>query len=159
MTGIKNQDKREKLLQKHNNEPKRKYDNLAQMVSSVRDELGMSQSGLAKKCNLTIEEIENIESGQELFLPSTIRQKLAKGLTLNLLEIKMYEKTPLEDFKLDFMTEDYMKQAILEGNIDNLMCPSCGSKLQTRVAKMYDLEDNLVLIPKAHCTKCPFQII
>ena len=109
-------------MQKQNNEIARKYDNLAQMVSSVREKLGLSQSGLAKKCNLTVEEIENIESGQEL-------------------------------------TEDYMKQAILEGNTDNLRCPSCGSKLVTRVARMYDLEDNLVLTPKAHCTKCPFQII
>ena len=159
MIGTKNQDKRVKPLQEQNNEQKRKYDNLAQMVSSVRDKLGMSQSGLAKKCNLTVEQIESIESGQELFLPPTIRQKLAKGLKLNLLEIKMYEKPPLEDFKLDLITEDYMKQAILEGNTDNLRCPSCGSKLQTRIARMYDLEDNLVLTPKAHCTKCPFQII
>ena len=146
-------------MHKQNNEIARKYDNLAQMVSSVREKLGLSQGGLAKKCNLSVEEIENIESGQELFLPPTIRQKLAKGLKLNLLEIKMYEKAPLEDFKLDFQTEVYMKQAILEGNVDNLRCPSCGSKLFTRVAKMYDLEDNLVLTPKAHCTKCPFQII
>ena len=28
----------------------------------------------------------------------------------------------------------------------------------TRIAKMYDLEDNLILTPKAHCIKCPFQI-
>lgn len=146
-------------MQKQNNEIVRTYDSLAQMVSSVREKIGLSQSGLAKRCNLTVQEIESIESGQELFLASTVRQKLAKGLKLNLLEIKMYEKAPLEDFKLDFQTEDYMKQAILEGNTDNLRCPSCGSKLETRIAKMYDLEDNLVLTPKAHCTKCPFQII
>ena len=24
--------------------------------------------------------------------------------------------------------------------------------------KMYDLEDNLILVPKARCEKCPFQI-
>ena len=145
-------------MQKQNNEIAKKYDNLAQMVSSVRENLGLSQRGLAKKCNLTIDEIESIESGQELFLPPTIRQKLAKGLKLNLLEIKMYEKAPLEDFKLDFQTEDYMKQAILDGNTDNLRCPACGSKLFVRVAKMYDLEDNLILTPKAHCTKCVFQL-
>ena len=147
------------LNNNQNSEQVRKFDSLAQMVSSVREKLGYSQSGLAKRCNLSVEEIENIESGQELFLPPTIRQKLAKGLKLNLLEIKMYEKPPLEDFKLDFQTEDCMKQAILEGNTDNLRCPTCGSMLQTRVAKMYDLEDNLVLTPKAHCTKCPFQIV
>ena len=146
-------------MHKQNNEIARTYDSLAQMVSTVREKLGFSQSGLAKRCNLTVQEIESIESGQELFLASTVRQKLAKGLKLNLLEIKMYEKAPLEDFKLDFQTEDYMKQAILEGNTDNLRCPSCGSKLVTRVARMYDLEDNLVLTPKAHCTKCPFQIV
>ena len=38
------------------------------------------------------------------------------------------------------------------------ICPVCGSKLITRVAKMYDLEDNLMLHPKARCSKCPFQI-
>lgn len=146
-------------MQKQNNEAVRTFDSLAQMVFAVREKLGFSQSGLAKRCNLNIEEIEAIESGQELFLSSTVRQKLAKGLKLNLLEIKMYEKPPLEDFKLDFQTEDYMKQAILDGNTDNLRCPACGSKLQTRVAKMYDLEDNLVLTPKAYCTKCPFQIV
>ena len=146
-------------MQKQNNEIARTYDSLAQMVSAVREKLGFSQSGLAKRCNLTVQEIESIESGQELFLASTVRQKLAKGLKLNLLEIKMYEKSSLEDFKLDFQTEDYMKQAILEGNTDNLRCPSCGSRLVTRVARMYDLEDNLVLTPKAHCTKCPFQIV
>lgn len=150
-------------MQKQNNEQVRKYDSLAQMVSYERDKLGFSQSGLAKRCNLTVEEIENIESGQELFLPPTVRQKLAKGLKKNLLEIKMYEKTygntPFEDFMLDFQTEDYIKQAILDGNVENLRCPSCGSKLQTRVARMYDLEDNLVLTPKAHCVKCPFQIV
>lgn len=146
-------------MQDNSSENDRKYGSLAQMVSTLRDNLGLSERGLAKRCNLTVEEIESIESGQELFLSATVRQKLAKGLKLNLLEIKMYEKPPLEDFKLDFQTEDFMKQAILDGNVENLRCPVCGSKLQTRVAKMYDLEDNLILTPKAHCMKCPFQII
>ena len=145
-------------MQDNNDEKDRKYGSLAQMVSTLRDNLGLSERGLAKRCNLTVEEIESIESGQELFLSATVRQKLAKGLKLNLLEIKMYEKPPLEDFKLDFQTEEFMKQAILEGNVDNLRCPVCGSVLQTRIAKMYDLYDNLVLHPKAKCEKCPFQI-
>ena len=40
----------------------------------------------------------------------------------------------------------------------NLKCPLCGEPLITRIARMYDLEDNLVLQPKAHCVKCVFQI-
>ena len=50
-----------------------------------------------------------------------------------------------------------LKQLILNG-AGGLKCPRCGAPLDTRIARMYDLEDNLVLHPKAHCTKCPFQI-
>ena len=39
-----------------------------------------------------------------------------------------------------------------------IFCPNCGAKLITRIAKLYDLEDNLILHPKARCTKCPFQL-
>ena len=50
-----------------------------------------------------------------------------------------------------------IKQRILNGE-DEIYCPMCGSLLVTRIAKMYDLEDNLMLHPKAHCSKCVFQI-
>ena len=40
----------------------------------------------------------------------------------------------------------------------SISCPLCGEKLITRIAKLYDLEDNLVLHPKARCSKCPFQL-
>ena len=56
----------------------------------------------------------------------------------------------------DKFIEDY-KQLILEGEED-LYCPLCGNKLVTRVLKRYDIEDNLVFDPKAHCSKCVFQI-
>ena len=49
-------------MQKQNNEIARTYDSLAQMVSTVREKIGLSQSGLAKRCNLTVQEIESIES-------------------------------------------------------------------------------------------------
>ena len=68
------------------------YDSLAQFVSTEREKLGLSQSGLAKKCNLTLAEIGSIESGIEVFLSTTVRQKLAKGLKVALHDIKRYEK-------------------------------------------------------------------
>ena len=71
----------------------KKYDNLAQFVFYTRENLGLSVSGLSKKANLDENIITNIESGLELFLPSTVRQKLAKGLRVSLDEIKLYEKT------------------------------------------------------------------
>ena len=50
-----------------------------------------------------------------------------------------------------------IKQQILNGEED-IHCPMCGSPLITRIAEMYDLEDHLMRHPKAHCSKCVFQI-
>lgn len=138
----------------------KKYDSLAQFVSTEREKAGLSQSGLAKKCNLTVEQISSIESGIETFLPTTVRQKLAKGLKSTLEEIKLYEKG--EDFTLGSVSDiESLKEQILTNGEHSkiaLYCPVCGSKLLVRIAKMYDLEDNLVLHPKARCSKCPFQV-
>lgn len=129
---------------------------LAQFVQNRRDDLGMSPKGLAMACNLELSEIEEIESGKELFLPVTVRQKLAKGLRCEPHTIKKYEK----DFDTHFVSDqiiESIKELILKG-AGGLKCPKCGAPLETRIAKMYDLEDNLMLHPKAHCTKCVFQI-
>lgn len=130
---------------------------LAQYVNEKREALGLSATGLAHKSNIPLEVLNDIESGRELFLATTVRQKLAKGLKVNPSEIKKYEK--LTDFKLEAEedTINYLKQEILNG-AKELKCPKCGSALKCRVAKMYDLEDNLILHPKAVCEKCPFQI-
>ncbi len=140
----------------------KKFSSLAQFVFETREKHGLSQSGLAKRCNLSADEIIGIESGIELFLSSTIRQKLAKGLKTTLSEIKLYEKK--EDFhfaKNDGQNIEELKRLIIENEGNKgfaPLCPVCGNKLITRVAKMYDLEDNLMLHPKARCSRCPFQI-
>ncbi len=129
---------------------------LAQFVQEKREKLGLSSGGLAKKCNLSHDIIENIESGQDLFLPTTTRQNLAKGLKCSLLEIKKHEKK-FDNHFTDEETIEILKTKILKGE-QNLICPKCGSLLVTRIAQMYDLEDNLMLHPKARCSKCPFQL-
>ena len=80
------------MVYEHLKKNGRKYDNLAQFVFNEREKLGLSVSGLSKKCNLSEDVISNIEQGLETFLPTTIRQKLAKGLKVSLDEIKLYEK-------------------------------------------------------------------
>ena len=129
---------------------------LAQFVQKRRDDLGMSPKSLAVACNIDLTLIEEIESGKELFLPVTTRQKLAKGLKCEPETIKKYEI----DFDTHFVSEqiiESLKELILN-EAGGLKCPKCGAALVTRIAKMYDLEDNLMLHPKAHCTKCAFQI-
>lgn len=129
---------------------------LAQFVQEKREKLGLSVTGLAKKCHLELSVLENIESGEELFLPTTIRQNLAKGLKCSLDEIKELEKD--FDSKLtDEIVINNLKDKILKGE-SNLLCPRCGSNLITKIEQMYDLEDNLMLHPKARCSKCVFQI-
>lgn len=129
---------------------------LAQFVQKKRDDLGLSPKGLAARCNLDQNLIEEIEAGKELFLSVTVRQNLAKGLKCAPEEIKKLEI----DFDNTFVSEqiiESLKELILKG-AGGLKCPKCGAPLVTRIAKMYNLEDNLMLHPKAHCTKCVFQI-
>jgi len=129
---------------------------LAQFVQKRRDDLGLSPKGLAARCNLDQALIEEIEAGKELFLSVTVRQSLAKGLKCDPKDIKKLEI----NFDNTFVSEqiiESLKELILNG-AGGLKCPRCGAPLITRVAKMYDLEDNLMLHPKAHCSKCVFQI-
>ena len=131
-------------------------ESLAEFIRQRRENIGLSISGLSKKSAIKQEILEDIEAGKELFLPVTIRQQLSKALKCSPAEIKQYERS--YEFNLvSYETIEDLKSRILKGET-NLRCPMCGEPLITRVAKMYDLEDNLVLQPKAHCVKCIFQI-
>lgn len=129
---------------------------LAEFIQTQREKAGFSIYGLADRTSIPIETLEDIESGRELFLPVTTRQKLARVFKCSPNDIKKYERE--YEFKMvtDEILED-LKSRILKRET-NLRCPMCGEPLVTRVARMYDLEDNLVLQPKAHCVKCIFQI-
>lgn len=132
---------------------------LAEYIRETREKAGFSVQGLSKKSGLTIEQIEDIEAGKDLFLPATTRQKLAKGLKVNPSDIKEYERILLVSY--DSVTDKYInsvKKAILEGETENLRCPICSAKLITRIVRLLDLENNIALHPKAQCSKCSFQI-
>ncbi len=132
---------------------------LAEFIRETREKAGFSVAGLAKKTGLTVEQLEDIEAGKDLFLPATIRQKLAKGLKLNPVDIKQYERIMLVSY--DKVTPEFVegiKKAILEGETENLRCPICGSKLNTKIVRLIDLEDKIALHPKAQCSKCSFQV-
>lgn len=132
---------------------------LSQFIQETRENAGLSVSGLAKKSGLSIEQIEDIESGKDLFLPATIRQKLAKSLKINPIDIKQYERIMLVSY--DKIDENYIqsvKKAILSGETDNLRCPICNAKLNTKITRLIDLENKIALHPKAQCSKCSFQI-
>ncbi len=129
---------------------------LARFIQTKRNEMGYTQKGLAIAANISVDIVEEVEAGKELFLSVTVRQALAKALKCEPDEIKAFEKDIASAIVSPEIIES-LKQLILNG-AGGLKCPKCGAPLDTRIARMYDLEDNLILHPKAHCTKCPFQI-
>lgn len=129
---------------------------LAQFIQQKRKEADLTTKGLAYLANLPLETIEDIESGKDLFLSVTVRQSLAKILRCEPDEIKKYEKD-FSSYNVSQEIIDSLKELILNG-AGGLKCPKCGAPLITRIAKLYDLEDNLMLHPKAHCSKCSFHI-
>ena len=131
---------------------------LAEFVRETRENIGVSRELLAKRANLTEEMISDIESGKELFLSSTIRQKLAKGLKLNPSQILPYEKSLHFSIEDTSNFEDEIRIKMQLGETADLKCPVCGSDLVFKTVKRYDLEDNLIIHHKASCTKCPFQV-
>lgn len=131
-------------------------ESLAEYIIKKREKAGLSITGLANKTNIKLEILEDIEAGKELFLSVTQRQQLARVLKVSPNEIKEYERS----YEFQEISDDVienLKTQILNHKTD-LHCPICGEPLITRIAKMYDLDDNLVLQPKAHCVKCVFQI-
>ncbi len=131
-------------------------ESLAEYIQKKRENAGLSITGLANKANIKLEILEDIESGKELFLSVTQRQQLARALKISPKELKEYERS----YEFQEITDDVIDniKAQILNHKTNLHCPMCGEPLVTRIAKMYDLEDNLVLETKAHCTKCVFQI-
>ena len=130
---------------------------LAKFISDLREKQGYSQVGLAKIANVDLKTLEDIEGAQEFSLSVVVRQKLARALKVEPAIIKKYERFPQES-NVNQGYIDKLKEKILAGYHSGNICPMCGAELICRVAEMYDLEDNLILHPKAHCTKCPFQI-
>ena len=129
---------------------------LAEFIQTNREKAGYSVIGLADRIAIPVETLEDIESGRDLFLPVSIRQKLARVFKCSPAEIKKYER----DYEFQSISDeiiDELRNKILRRET-NLRCPLCGEPLVTRVAKSYDLDDNLILKPKAHCVKCVFQI-
>ncbi len=129
---------------------------LAQFIQQKRDNVGLSTKGLSMAANIPLETIEDLESGKDLFMSVTVRQNLAKVLKCLPEEIKKFEKDFNNQIVSDQVIES-LKELILN-EAGGLKCPVCGAPLVTRIQKLYDLEDNLMLHPKAHCTKCSFQI-
>ena len=101
---------------------------LSEFVRETREKAGFSVQGLAKRSGLTIEQIEDIEAGKDLFLPATVRQKLAKGLKLNPVDIKQYERILIVSY-------DKVDDKYINANSKTKGMGSMGRKIPAEVTK------------------------
>lgn len=132
---------------------------LAQRVQQRREEVGLSQKGLADAANIPLTQVQDIESGIELFLSPSVRQKLARALKIKPSVLKNLEKPappPRPPLSLE-ARERYIDEILHFPNQPHA-CPVCGERLDVRIFERRDLEDNLLIEVKANCSRCLFRL-
>ena len=132
-------------------------DSLSRRIQHLRELNNLSVEELADASNLDVSVITDIEEGKDIFLSVTTRQKLSKALKVPSMVLKEVEK-PLEVSSVDTEAIELIKYNILQGKLDNQICPKCGNTLICKIVTLLDLDNIPVKHPKAKCTKCPFQI-
>lgn len=131
---------------------------LAQFISSEREKLWLTQEDFAEKANIDLKLLQDIESGMETFLSPSVRQRLTRVIKTEARVIKKYEKEPPKKFDVSQEYIEELKQRILDGQLKGNICPVCKSELVCRVAELEDIYGNPTRDPKAHCSKCTFQL-
>jgi transcriptional regulator with XRE-family HTH domain len=132
---------------------------LAQRVQQARETLSLSQAALAEAAHIPISQVQDIEAGIELFLSPAVRQKLARVLKVRPVTLKMLEKpTPPQRPPLSLEARDSYIEELLHFPDREHSCPLCGACLEVRLFQRRDLEDNLLVEVKAHCSQCLFKL-
>ncbi len=135
---------------------------LAQRVQELRTHLGYSLEKVAEIANMSVSQLEDIESGIELFLSPAVRQKLARALktrpsSLKALEKPREEGLPGKTALSASARERYIEEILYHPHAE-YPCPNCGTLLLVRLFNRRDLEDNPLVEVKAHCPNCLFKI-
>ena len=134
---------------------------LASRISYIRNGRRIHLAELSLQAKVPIKLLEDIEAGIETWLPTAMRQRIARVLKvdpiiLEEVEVKneLYEDLP-KDPPLELI--ERIEEDILSDKKD-LNCPVCGSPLRAWIQKGLDLNEEPTRSAKAHCTKCVFQL-
>lgn len=134
---------------------------LASRVSFLRDARRIHIEELSVQARVSLKFIEDVEAGIETWLPTTVRQRIARVLKvdpiiLEEVEIKKnYGDQILKDPPLELV--ERIKEDVLSGE-KNLTCPKCNKPLKVWIQQGFDLNEHPIQTPKGHCTVCIFQI-
>ena len=135
---------------------------LASRVYFLRNARKIHITELSIQAKVDIKLLEDIEAGIETWLPTAMRQRIARVLKVDpniLEEVEVKNINVMEDLPKEPPLEliERIQQEILSGKKD-INCPMCGSPLRVWVQGSLDLNGQPSKTPKAHCTVCVFQL-
>lgn len=133
---------------------------LASRVSYIRNARRIHIVDLSQEARVPIELLEDIEAGIETWLSTAVRQRIARVLKVdpNILEeveVKNIKQNVENDPPAELL--ERIQEDILS-RINNIKCPICQSPLKTWIQEGFDLNEQPIKTPKAHCTACVFQL-
>jgi transcriptional regulator with XRE-family HTH domain len=133
---------------------------LALRVQYLRESLHLTSGALADKALVSESLIEDIESGLELFLAPSVRQKIARALRVRTVVLSEVEKPPALSVKPPTLPEDsnfQLLETIYQQPDRTYFCPLCGAKLMVKVFPRRDIYNNPVKALKINCSQCLFK--
>lgn len=134
---------------------------LASRVSYLRNARRIHIAEFSLNARVSVKYLEDIESGIETWLPTSVRQRIARVLSVDPIILEEVEVKILnqDDFPKEPPLElvERIQEDILSG-IKHIKCPLCGSLLKVWIQEGLDLIEQPVKTPKGHCTVCVFQL-
>ena len=134
---------------------------LASRVSFLRNGRRLHIAELAYQAKVSMEFIEDIEAGIETWLPTSVRQRIARVLKVDpfiLEEVEVKNKAS-EDLSKTPPAEliERIQEEILS-DVQDIKCPLCGNKIKSWIQDGLDLNGLPIKSVKGHCTVCVFQL-
>ena len=134
---------------------------LASRVSFLRNERRIHIADLSHQARVSIKLLEDIEAGIETWLPTSVRQRIARVLKV---DPKILEEVEVKNKKIEGLYKnppgeliERICEEILEGNHD-IKCLICGSEMKVWIQDGFDLNGRPIKTPKGYCKSCVFQL-
>lgn len=130
-------------------------DTLAQRLQFVREYRNYTLAQLSEESGIEGQLLDEIEGGIQLFMPTPIRQKLARVLRVSPKVFSETEKTivlPEEEEEYDMLATP------LEYRHVPSQCPHCEVDLVRKQFKRYDIQGGVIQAITAHCPQCLYRI-
>ena len=134
---------------------------LASRVSFLRNERRIHIADLSYQARVSIKLLEDIEAGIETWLPTAIRQRIARILKV---DPNILEEVEIKNLNIDEVYRnppgeliERICEEILEG-VSDIKCPICESKMKTWIQEGFDLNGFQIKTPKGYCKNCVFQV-